>query len=71
MAKPMLIPMHDTDGQTFTWRVERSPKDHRIGAGWTFTDHEGYERWGGTNWAELRDRFDGVAQNYGFTHKLS
>ncbi len=80
MSRPMLIPMRDADGVAYTWRVERHPviwhvvdgiSDTRKLSGWTFTDHDGVERFGGETWRELVERFCATATNYGFTSKLS
>ena len=74
MSKPMRIPMtYRPTGETLTWTVTRErvwAHDGKYDA-WLFTDHDGYTRFGGKTWAELRDRFCDRADGYDMAHRLS
>lgn len=70
LRKIMRHPMTDKAGNQVTWTVRHVPiLGNRKGA-WVFTDHTGYERFGGS-WQELVARFATCAENHGFRHHLS
>jgi hypothetical protein len=56
-----------SDGKIYFWTVRHEV----INRGWTFTDHEGCDRFVAGNWAALVEHFQLVASNYGFQTNLS
>ncbi len=52
------------------WNVTSGKKSHYV-SGWSFRDHEGYERFVEGNWLALVDHFRLVADNYGFQTSIS
>jgi hypothetical protein len=56
------------DPHRLIWRVQREDRSPR---GWTFWDHEGYERFVPGNWNMLVDRVQLTAENYGCTTRIS
>lgn len=77
--KTMRIKMTDANGNAVYWSVKRieqavqlvlGRRPRRI-SGWSFTDHEGYERFSEGNWINFVPEFHRVARNYGFTSNLS
>lgn len=71
-----------TDGQGFycfwtvrrveqTWLCGGNLKVSRRTSGWSFTDHEGCERFAEGNWQELVEMFKMVASNYGLKTNIS
>lgn len=77
-TKAMRIKMAHTDGEQVHWTVcsysginlVLGQKARKI-RGWSFTDHEGYDRVVEGNWFDLVAHFRLVAANYGFTSTIS
>ena len=79
MRKAIRIKLTDAAGTPYFWTV-RAGKWHNCGGnlprakwitGWSYTDHEGYERIAEGNWLALVDAFRLTADNYGFTTNIS
>lgn len=68
--KGIRIKLKDDAGNVFWWTVNRI-LGTRSRSWWEFTDHDGYERFGGENWLALVDTFRLTASNYGFTTNIS
>lgn len=78
--KAIRIKMTASDGLSCFWTVRRIERAWNCGgtlkkarriSGWSFTDHEGCERFCEGNWMALVDMFRLVAGNYGFTTNIS
>lgn len=78
--KAIRIKMTDSAGLSCVWTVRRFERAWNCGgnlktaqhiSGWSFTDHEGYERCSEGNWLALVDMFRLVAGNYGLTTNIS
>lgn len=76
--KSFRVKVTDETGQDYYWTVQAVQAVHlctgkkpRQVRGWSFKDHEGYERFSEGNWLALVDTFKAVVSNYGFTTKLS
>ncbi len=71
--------MKDAQLNEFHWTVRyegnavqlRSGHKPRQIKGWSFTAHDGCERFAEGNWFDLVNKFNLAAGNYGFTHTLS
>lgn len=73
MPKAMRIPMtYRPTHERLYWTVRKARflSAHEREA-WVFEDHDGYIRYGGRTWAELRDRFCLCADNHDMAHRLS
>lgn len=76
--KTIMIRLTDETGNIYKWTVRHlvatnltlGQKPKKI-AGWSFTDHEGYERFAEGNWMDLVAKFRLVAENYGLTSNIS
>lgn len=77
--RAMRIKLKDETGRVYHWRVWRVEgvinvipgKKSRKVSGWTFEDHDGYERFAEGNWSELVAKFRLTAENYGLTTNIS
>ncbi len=78
--KAVKIKMTDSTGNVFFWTVRYVARAFNCGgklkkarhiSGWSYTDHEGYERFSEGNWIELVANFKLTAENYGFTTNIS
>jgi len=71
----MKLLMTDNTGERFTWTVSerrkysQGPRHHF--QGYSFTDHEGYERIVEGNWKNLVSDLQYTANNYGLSCILS
>lgn len=67
--------MTDADGNSFRWTIRKiqtyNTNIKRLVNGWSFTDHDGYERTIEGNWFDLVESFRMVANNYGFKTNIS
>jgi len=73
MRKAIRVPLKDNGGGTLVWTIRRYPATANVAkvAFWAYTDHGGYERYGGTTWQELVAAFHATAENHGLDTKLS
>lgn len=78
--KTIRIKMTDNANGVCFWTIQRIPRAFNCGdslkrsryvSGWSWTDHDGYERFSEGNWLELVTSFLRCAANYGFTCNLS
>jgi hypothetical protein len=76
--KPMKIKMTDSNGNIYYWHINYSEctwlreydKPKKV-KGWSFRDHDGYERYFEGTWNDFVPYFNLIAKNYGFTCNIS
>jgi hypothetical protein len=78
MPKSIRFKMTDKEGQVCHWNAERFTGQNltlgrrpRQVSGWSYTDHEGYQRNVEGNWLDLVAAFKLTADNYGFSTTIS
>lgn len=59
------IPLTDADGTLYYWTAAKWCH------GWTFRDHEGYERYAGKTWRDCVRRVLATAENYSLTARIN